>query len=130
MNPFETSEDSVEDANTNNECGELKNTEIKESVVDTDTADNGIVVASPESPNTPVLRRVGEKTSPNTLKRDRSQSSCKSWYSQYSQGFLSKTIDTPDIELPPLGDEDDEDVESSDTVESGDTSPNYERKIK
>ena len=130
VNPFETSEDSVEDANTNNECGELKNTEIKESVVDTDTADNGIVVASPESPNTPVLRRVGEKTSPNTLKRDRSQSSCKSWYSQYSQGFLSKTIDTPDIELPPLGDEDDEDVESSDTVESGDTSPNYERKIK
>ena len=130
VNPFETSEDSVEDINTNHECDGLKNTEIKESVGDTDTADsNGNVVASPESPKTPVLRRVGEKTPPNTLKRDRSQSSCKSWYSQYSQGFLSKTIDTPDIELPPLGDEDDEDVESSDTVESGDTSPNYERKI-
>merc|ERR1712241_1620056 len=73
---------------------------------------------------TPVLSRVGEKTPPNTLKRDRSVSSCKSWYSQYSQGFLSKTIDTPDIELPPLGDEDDEEETDSDK------SPNNERKVK
>ena len=78
------------------------------------------------TPNTPVLRKVGEKTPPNTLKRDRPQSSCKSWYSQYSQGFLSKTIDTPDIELPPLGDEDDDDEEETDS----DKSPNNERKVK
>ena len=131
-NPFETREDSVE--NTNNEGDGLKNTDHEsdpnsKDLNENETTDNGNVVVSPGSPKTPVLRRVGEKTPPNTLKRDRSQSSCKSWYSQYSQGFLSKTIDTPDIELPPLGDEDDEDVESSDTVESGDTSPNYERKI-
>ena len=75
------------------------------------------------APNTPVLRKVGEKTPPNTLKRDRPQSSCKSWYSQYSQGFLSKTIDTPDIELPPLGDEEDDETDS-------DRSPNNERKVK
>ena len=75
------------------------------------------------TPSTPVLRKVGEKTPPNTLKRDRPQSSCKSWYSQYSQGFLSKTIDTPEIELPPLGDEDDDETDS-------DKSPNNERKMK
>jgi len=78
------------------------------------------------------LRKVGEKTPPNTLRRDRPQSSCKSWYSQYSQGFLSKTIDTPDIELPPLGDEndddDDEDVNGESDDVSADTSPNNERK--
>ena len=78
------------------------------------------------TPTTPVLRKVGEKTPPNTLKRDRPQSSCKSWYSQYSQGFLSKTIDTPEIELPPLGDEDDE----GETDTESDKSPNNERKVK
>ena len=77
-----------------------------------------------EAPKTPVLRKVGEKTPPGTLKRDRPKSSCKSWYSQYSQGFLSKTIDTPEIDLPPLGDEDDD--EESDEIES----PNSERKNK
>ena len=44
------------------------------------------------------------------------------------QGFLSKTIDTPDIELPPLGDEDDDHSEEVD--KSADTSPNNERRIK
>jgi neuroligin len=77
-----------------------------------------------EPPKTPVLRKVGEKTPPGTLKRDRPKSSCKSWYSQYSQGFLSKTIDTPEMDLPPLGDEDEE--EESDEIES----PNSERKNK
>ena len=77
---------------------------------------------------TPVLRKLGEKTPPNTLKRDRDQSSCKSWYSQYSQGFLSKTIDTPDIELPPLGDEDDDETDPT-TDEDSVESPNNERKI-
>merc|ERR1712058_82842 len=64
-------------------------------------------------------KRVSSKTPTSTLKREKEKdkdkerpvSSCKSWYSQYSQGFLSKTIDTPEIELPPLGDEDD-DVEN------------------
>ena len=132
MNPFETSEESVKD--TDSDCDNIENTVDETPVTNSDDVndtDNGNVVVSPDSPKTPVLRKVGEKTPPNTLKRDRSQSSCKSWYSQYSQGFLSKTIDTPDIELPPLGDEDDEDVESNDTVESADTSPNpnNERKI-
>ena len=132
VNPFETSEESVKD--TDSDCDNIENTVDETPVTNSDDVndtDNGNVVVSPDSPKTPVLRKVGEKTPPNTLKRDRSQSSCKSWYSQYSQGFLSKTIDTPDIELPPLGDEDDEDVESNDTVESGDTSPNpnNERKI-
>merc|ERR1711915_926720 len=46
-------------------------------------------------------KRVSSKTSTSTLKREKEKdkdkdkerpvSSCKSWYSQYSQGFLSKT---------------------------------------
>jgi hypothetical protein len=38
-----------------------------------------------ERPKTPVLRKVGEKTPPGTLKKDRPTSSCKTWCSQYSQ---------------------------------------------
>ena len=79
-------------------------------------------------PRTPVLRKVGEKTPPGTLKRDRPQSSCKTWYSQYSQGFLSKTIDTPEIELPPLGDEDEEERYLVDDGSESDQSPNNGRK--
>ena len=51
---------------------------------------------------TPVLRKIGEKTPPGTLKRkdnnviDGPQPSAKSWCTQYSQAFLSKTIDTED----------------------------------
>ena len=136
INPFESIENTVEISNNEYDDGALNNTDHALShtnspdLNDGDITDKDNGVVSPGSPKTPILRKVGEKTPPNTLMRDRSQSSCKSWYSQYSQGFLSKTIDTPDIELPPLGDEEDEDVESSDTVESGDASPNYERKIK
>ncbi|XP_040580708.1 neuroligin-1 [Lepeophtheirus salmonis] len=56
---------------------------------------------------TPVLRKIGEKTPPGTLKRDalRRQESCKSWCSTYNQSFLSKTIETPQINLEPLADE-------------------------
>lgn len=46
----------------------------------------------------PILRKVGEKTPPGTLKKsrlDRPTSSCKSWCQTYSQTFLAKTIDTP-----------------------------------
>jgi len=58
------------------------------------------------SSKTPVLRKVGEKTPPGTLKRkennvtDGPQPSAKSWCTQYSQAFLSKTIETetPSIE--------------------------------
>ena len=49
-------------------------------------------------PSVPVLRRVGEKTPPGTLKKldhiSRSNS-CKSWCEEYGQTFLAKTIDTP-----------------------------------
>ena len=100
---------------------ETENPELDNGVHNDDNKETSPTVVS--TPNTPVLRKVGEKTPPNTLKRDRPQSSCKSWYSQYSQGFLSKTIDTPEIELPPLGDEEDEETDS-------DKSPNNERKVK
>ena len=63
-----------------------------------------------ERPKTPVLRKVGEKTPPGTLKRDRPTSSCKSWCSQYSQSFLAKTIDTPLPNVEPLNDDNDEQV--------------------
>jgi hypothetical protein len=55
------------------------------------------VEATSRGPKTPVLRKLGEKTPPGTLKRskDRPTSSCKSWCEQYSQTFLAKTIDTP-----------------------------------
>lgn len=49
---------------------------------------------------TPILRKIGEKTPPGTLKKrqnsatDGNQPSAKSWCNQYSQAFLSKTIDT------------------------------------
>jgi len=61
------------------------------------------------SSKTPVLRKVGEKTPPGTLKRkdnnviDGPQPSAKSWCTQYSQAFLSKTIDTEDV--PTIEDE-------------------------
>ena len=50
-----------------------------------------------ETEKTYVLRKVGEKTPPGTLKKskDRPTSSCKSWCEQYSQTFLARTIDTP-----------------------------------
>ena len=59
---------------------------------------------------TPVLRKVGEKTPPGTLKKskDRPSSSCKLWCEQYSQTFLSKTIDTPLPDPGPYTDEDEE----------------------
>ncbi len=63
-----------------------------------------------ERPKTPVLRKVGEKTPPGTLKKDRPTSSCKSWCSQYSQSFLAKTIDTPLPNVEQLNDDNDEQV--------------------
>ena len=53
--------------------------------------------APPQPEKTYVLRKVGEKTPPGTLKKskDRPTSSCKSWCEQYSQTFLARTIDTP-----------------------------------
>ena len=57
----------------------------------------------------PVLRKVGEKTPPGTLRKskDRPTSSCKSWCEQYSQTFLAKTIDTPLPDPGPYADEND-----------------------
>ena len=57
--------------------------------------------ANEASPKPPVvLRKVGEKTPPGTLRKlskvDRNAGqSCKSWCQEYSQTFLAKTIDTP-----------------------------------
>ena len=124
-NPFEEiSQENVAIKERQEKLNDSKS-EGTDDEIDDKTVEPNVVVA----PKTPVLRKVGEKTPPNTLRRDRPQSSCKSWYSQYSQGFLSKTIDTPDIELPPLGDENDDDEtnESKNDV-SADTSPNNERK--
>eukprot|EP00090_Calanus_glacialis_P028976 TRINITY_DN46469_c0_g1_i1.p1 TRINITY_DN46469_c0_g1~~TRINITY_DN46469_c0_g1_i1.p1 ORF type:complete len:805 (-),score=127.92 TRINITY_DN46469_c0_g1_i1:229-2286(-) len=98
--------------------------EDSSEIVSSDSSKKDEENVAKEAPKTPVLRKVGEKTPPGTLKRDRPKSSCKSWYSQYSQGFLSKTIDTPEMDLPPLGDEEEDD--ESDEIES----PNSERKNK
>ena len=56
-----------------------------------------------------VLRKVGEKTPPGTLKKslDRPASSCKSWCEQYSQTFLAKTIDTPLPDPGPYSEDED-----------------------
>ena len=53
--------------------------------------------AATDKEPTYVLRKIGEKTPPGTLKKskDRPSSSCKSWCEQYSQTFLARTIDTP-----------------------------------
>ena len=70
---------------------------------------NGHLFSDTNSGKTPVLRKVGEKTPPGTLKRkdnnviDGPQPSAKSWCTQYSQAFLSKTIDTDDV--PSIEDE-------------------------
>lgn len=98
--------------------------EDSSEIVSSDSSKKDEENVAKEAPKTPVLRKVGEKTPPGTLKRDRPKSSCKSWYSQYSQGFLSKTIDTPEMDLPPLGDEEEDD--ESDEIDS----PNSERKNK
>ena len=48
--------------------------------------------------STPILRKVGDKTPPGTLKKrepTQQPSSCKEWCEQYSQAFLSNVIDTP-----------------------------------
>ena len=115
----------VSTANTTAVRQAAEGSEKEDNDVSNDDNKETSPVVNTSTPNTPVLRKVGEKTPPNTLKRDRPQSSCKSWYSQYSQGFLSKTIDTPDIELPPLGDEDDDEEETD-----SDKSPNNERKVR
>ena len=44
-------------------------------------------------------------------------------------GFLSKTIDTPEIELPPLGDEEEDELGNDADGDGGDISPNNDRKI-
>ena len=80
---------------------------------------------------TPVLRKIGEKTPPGTLKRkennvtDGTQPSAKSWCTQYSQAFLSKTIETepPSIDIDfvyPSGDNyqlEEEDPHPKETLE-------------
>jgi hypothetical protein len=64
---------------------------------------------------TPILRKIGEKTPPGTLKksRDRPTSSCKLWCEQYSQTFLAKTIDTPLPDPGPYSSDDNNDDNES-----------------
>ena len=75
-------------------------------------------VAKEKEP-TYVLRKVGEKTPPGTLKKskDRPTSSCKSWCEQYSQTFLARTIDTPLPDPGPYPEDDlDDEQETKETL--------------
>lgn len=60
------------------------------------------------SKKAPVLRKLGEKTPPGTLRKlskiDRIDS-CKSWFQDYGQTFLAKTIDTPLPDPGPIDDD-------------------------
>ena len=62
--------------------------------------------------NNQVLAYFADSAS-GSLKRDRPQSSCKGWVSQFSQDFLTKTLDLPGPELPPLGDETQQDSDAN-----------------
>ena len=104
QNPFDLQEDSrtsatYVDSDQNNEISE-------------DLQHNG---ANRSGSKTPVLRKIGEKTPPGTLKklsRDRPTSSCKLWCEQYSQTFLAKTIDTPLPDPGSYSSDDDKDDET------------------
>ena len=91
--------------------------EIGESEIEDVNEKDPEPVAKEKEP-TYVLRKVGEKTPPGTLKKskDRPTSSCKSWCEQYSQTFLARTIDTP---LPDPGpySEDENDCEQETKVD-------------
>ena len=57
----------------------------------------------------PVLRKLGEKTPPGTLKKvshTEPVNSCKSWCEQYGQTFLAKTIDMPLPDPGPYAEDD------------------------
>ena len=106
-NEIETADDTISDEITNNN-------EISEDLRQASSINN-TTTSTRSGSKTPILRKIGEKTPPGTLKksRDRPTSSCKLWCEQYSQTFLAKTIDTP---LPDPGsyssDNDDNDDES------------------
>ena len=91
---------------------EAQNGDANEKEEETTLAPSSPVAAAEK---TYVLRKVGEKTPPGTLKKskDRPTSSCKSWCEQYSQTFLARTIDTP---LPDPGPySEDQDLDETET---------------
>ena len=92
----------ISDENTNNN-------EILEDLRQANS--NGNATTTRPGPRTPILRKIGEKTPPGTLKksRDRPTSSCKLWCEQYSQTFLAKTIDTPLPDPGPYSSDDNND---------------------
>ena len=59
----------------------------------------------------PVLRKVGEKTPPGTLKKlshsEPGVNSCKDWCQQYSQTFLKNVTDTPLPDPGPYSEDED-----------------------
>ena len=94
--------------------GSQQDDQVAECQVESVNRDNNSIIHKPQQEDTssngnaneaPILRKVGEKTPPGTLKklsRDRPSSSCKTWCQQYSQTFLAKTIDTPLPDPGPL----------------------------
>ena len=99
-NEILTADDTISDENTNNN-------EISENLQQATTTTRS-------GSKTPILRKIGEKTPPGTLKksRDRPTSSCKLWCEQYSQTFLAKTIDTPLPDPGSYSSDDDKDDET------------------
>ena|ERR1719445_546982 len=110
----QTEEDDEEENNSISQDeteDEEQNGDANEKEEETTLAPSSPVAAE----KTYVLRKVGEKTPPGTLKKskDRPTSSCKSWCEQYSQTFLARTIDTP---LPDPGPySEDQDLDETET---------------
>ena len=107
-NEIKIADDTISDENTNNN-------EISEDLQQASSNDNTTTTTTTRSGSkTPILRKIGEKTPPGTLKksRDRPTSSCKLWCEQYSQTFLAKTIDTPLPDPGSYSSEDDKDDET------------------
>ena len=108
----QTEEDEEENNSiSQDETEEEQNGDANEKEEETTLASSSPVAAE----KTYVLRKVGEKTPPGTLKKskDRPTSSCKSWCEQYSQTFLARTIDTP---LPDPGPySEDQDLDETET---------------
>ena len=96
------------------DCDE-ENNEISEDDPDLQRHTNNN--ATRAGSKTPILRKIGEKTPPGTLKksRDRPTSSCKLWCEQYSQTFLAKTIDTPLPDPGPYSSDDNNDDDDNET---------------
>ena len=107
--PLASDEDG-DSGSTNNDLSSSTFSSQQTAATDQDIYDETDLIKTHQKPSehlcagnsnkTPVLRIIGERTPPGTLKKkennvaDGQQPSAKSWCSQYSQAFLAKTIET------------------------------------